>query len=63
VDKSELNELTHQVKMLEASNVVLHVKAILLDLEIAQVKTFPSPVDVEPYAQKIVAFLREHLVH
>lgn len=63
MDKSELNELTHQVKMLEASNVVLHVKAILLDLEIAQVKTFPSPVDVEPYAQKIVAFLREHLVH
>jgi hypothetical protein len=53
-----------EMQLRQLQNKVLDngVSIILYDLEIAIRKAYPGTVDVDPYARKIVAYLREHMV-
>ena len=51
-----------QLRQLTAKFLDNGVALILLDMQIDARKAHPDTVDVNPYARKIVAYLREHMV-
>jgi len=55
-------DLEMQLRQLNGKFLDSGVSIILLDLQIAARKSYPETVDVDPYARKIVAYLREHMV-
>lgn len=60
--KQKISELEHQLRVGKAQLLVGHVKTMLLDFELDVRHAYPGTVDVEPVANKIVAYLREHMV-
>jgi hypothetical protein len=62
MDAKDIAAAELQLKQLTAKCLDNGVALILLDMEIDARKAYPGTVDVDPYARKIVAYLREHMV-
>lgn len=54
-------EVESQIRVLHGKMVLGRVEVMLLDFEMEVRNAFPNTVPVEPTANKIVAYLREHI--
>lgn len=59
---NELANIQMELRKLNGQILDNGVNSILLDLQLAIRKAYPDTIDSEPYARRIVAYLREHLV-
>jgi hypothetical protein len=55
-------DLEMQLRQLQNKLLDNGVSIILYDLQIAARKAYPDTVEVDPFARRIVAYLREHMV-
>ena len=61
-DNDRIEAINRELRQLTGKMLDNGVNIILCDLQIAIRKTYPYTIDSEPYARKIVAYIREHLV-
>ena len=55
-------DMKMQLRQLQSKMLDNGVSIILYDLQIAARKAYPDTIEVDSYARKIVAYLREHMV-
>jgi hypothetical protein len=51
-----------QIRQLTSKMLDNSISLILLDMEMDIRNAYPGTINVDPYARKIVAYLREHMV-